>query len=70
MVCTRKKRQSNRRLLSQLDDFDQDMVTSNAASERQENIVLDEGSNDRVFTVGFSSKNKAINERTVNVKIL
>ena len=46
------------------------MVTGNAASERQENIVLNEGSNDRVFTVGFSSNNKAINERTVNVKLL
>ena len=34
MVSTRTKRQSNRRLLSQLDDFDQDMIVGNAASER------------------------------------
>ena len=35
MVSTRKKKQSNRRLLNQLDDFDQDMTIGNAASERQ-----------------------------------
>ena len=34
MVFTRKKRQSNRMLFSQLEDFDQDMVFGNAASER------------------------------------
>ena len=33
MVSTRKKRQSNRRLLSQLDDFDQDIIIGNAANE-------------------------------------
>ena len=70
MVSTRKKRQSNRRLLSQLDDFDQDMVIGNAAIERQENIVVDEGTNDRDFTVGTSSNNTAINESTVKVKTL
>ena len=46
MVSTRKRRQSNRKLFSQLDDFDQDRVIGNAASERQENIVVHEGTND------------------------
>ena len=41
MVSTRKKRQSNRRLLSQLDNFDQDNIIGNAASESQENTVVD-----------------------------
>ena len=36
MVSTRKKKQSNRRLLSQLDDFDRDVNIGNAVSERQE----------------------------------
>ena len=40
MVSTRKKRQSNRRLLSQLDDFDQVMIIGNAAIEREEIIVV------------------------------
>ena len=40
MVSTRKKRQSNKRLLSQLYDFDQDMIIGNAVSERQENAVV------------------------------
>ena len=70
MVSTRKKRQSNRRLLSQLDDFDQDNIIGNAASERQENIVVNEGTNDRVFFVGTSSDNLVSNENTVNVKTL
>ena len=70
MVSTRKKKQSNRRLLSQLDDFDQDVTIGNAASERQENIVVNEGTNDPDFTVGTSSNNIAINESTVNVKTL
>ena len=70
MVSTHKKRQSSRRLLSQLDDFDQDMIIGNAASERQENVVVNKGTNDRDFTVSTSSNNTAVNESTVNVKTL
>ena len=68
MVFTRKKRQSNRRLLSQLDDFDRNVIIGNAASERQENFVVNEGTNDQEFTVGTSSDNLVTNENTVNVK--
>ena len=56
MVSTREKRQSNRRLLSQLDDFDQDMIVGNPVSEKQENVLVNQGTNDRNFTVGTSSK--------------
>ena len=70
MVSTPKKRQSNKRLFSQLDDFDQDMFIGSTASERQENIVVNEGTNERNFTVGTSSKNTAINESAVKVKTL
>ena len=70
MVSTRKKRQSSRRLLSQLDDSDQDMIIGNAANARQENIVVNEGTNDRDFTVSTSSTNTVINENVVNVKTL
>ena len=70
MVSTRKKRQSNRRPLSQLDDFNQDMIIGNVASEGQENIMVGEGTNDRDFTVGTSSNNIANNENTMNVKTL
>ena len=41
-----------------------------AANERQENIVVSEGTNDRDFTVGTSSNNMAINESTVKLKTL
>ena len=70
MVSTRKKKQSNRRLLSQLEDFDQDMVIENAAIERQGNIVVEKGTNYRDFNAGTTSNNTAINESTVNVKTL
>ena len=70
MVSTRKKRQSNRRLLSQLDDFDQDMIIGNAVSERQENTVVNEGTNDRDFTVGTSNNDSVINGNAMDVKTM
>ena len=70
MVSTRKKRHSNRRLLSQLDDFDQDMIIGNAANERRDSTVVKESTNDRVSTVSFSSKNSANNKNAVSVKTL
>ena len=70
MVSTRKKRQSSRRLLSQLDDFDQDMIIGNAVSERQENTVVNEGTNDRDFTVGTSSNNPVVNGNALSLKTL
>ena len=70
MVSTRKKRQSNKRLLSQLDDFDQDMIIGNAASERQENVVVNEGTNDQDFTVGTFNVSSIVNENALNVKTL
>ena len=70
MVSTRKKRQSNKRLLSQLDDFDQDMIIGNAASERQENVVVNEGTNDQDFTVGTSNVSSIVIENALTVKTL
>ena len=60
MVSTRKKKQSNRRFLSQLDDFYQDMTIGNAVSERQQNTVANESTNDRDFTVGVSSNSAVV----------
>ena len=68
MVSTRKKRQSNKKLLSQLEEFDQDTIIGNAASERQENVVVNEGTNHRDFTVSNSSNSTAVNESAMNVK--
>ena len=70
MVSARKNKQSNSRLLSQLDDFDQDMIIGNAISGGQESIAVNEGTIDRDFTVGTSSNNTAINESTVSMKTL
>ena len=70
MVSTRKKRQSNKRLLSQLDDFDQDVIIGNATSGRQENVVVSGGTNDQDFTVGTSNVSAVVNENVLNVKTL
>ena len=70
MVSTRKKRQSNERLLSQLDDFDQDIIIGNAAGERQENTVVNKGTNDRDFTVGTSNDSSIGNGNAMSVKTL
>ena len=70
MVSTRRKRQSNKRLLSQLDDFDQDMIIGSTASERQENVVVDESTNVQDFTVGTSNVSPVINKNAMNVKTL
>ena len=70
MVSIRKKRQSNKRLLSQLDDFDRDIIIGNAVSERQGNAVVNEGTNDRDFTVGTSSNDPIVNANAMSVKTL
>ena len=70
MVSTRKKRQSNKRLLSQLDEFDRDMIIGNAVSERQENAGVNEGTNDRDFTVGSSSDDSIVNGNAMSVETL
>ena len=70
MASTRKKRQSNKRILSQLDDFDRDIIIGNAVSKGQENAVVNEGTNDRDFTVGTSSNDSIVNGNAMSVKTL
>ena len=70
MVSTRKKRQSNRSLLSHLDDVDQDMIIGNAASERQENTVVNGSTDGRDFTVGTSNNDSVVKRNAMSVKTL
>ena len=70
MVSNRKKRQSNRRLLSQLDDFDRDMIIGNAVSKGLENAVVNEGTDDQDFTVGTSNNDSVVNGSAMTVKTL
>ena len=70
MVSTRKKRQSNKRLLSQLDDFEQDVFIGNTASKRQENVAVNEGTNDQEFTVGTSYDSSTVNGNAMSVRTL
>ena len=62
MVFTRNKRQQNRRLLNQLDDFDQNIILGKAAREHHENHVVNGDTNDRDFTVGTSINSSAFDE--------
>ena len=70
MASTRKKRQSNKRLLSQLDDFDRDMIIGNDVSERQESVVVNASTDDRDFTVGTSNNDSVVNGNAMSVKTL
>ena len=70
MVSSRKKRQSNKRLLNQLDDFDQNVIIGNTASERQENVAVNEGTNDQDFTAGTSNVGSIVKGNELNVKTL
>ena len=70
MVSTRTKKQSNRGLLRQLDDFDQDTIIGNTASDKQENTIVNEGTGDQDFTLGTFDTKLMTNENTVDVKTL
>ena len=70
MVFTCTKRQSNRRLLSQLDNSDRDVINGNALNNWQENAAFNEGTADQEFTVGNSDNGQTVNENVLNVKTL
>ena len=70
MASTCKKRQSNRKLFSQLDDFDHDIIIGNTASDKHENTTVNEGTGDQEFTVGNPGSSLAANENAVNMKTL
>ena len=65
-----KKDSQTEGFLANLLDFHQNMISGNAAIERQENFVVNEGTNHRDFTVGISRNKKATNESMVNVETL
>ena len=46
------------------------MIIGNAVSERQEYTVVNEGTNDRDFTVGTSSNDPIVNANAMSVKTL
>ena len=68
MVSTRKRSQSKKMLLSHLDDFDIGIFIRNAASNRQEKVVGNEGIVDLEITVNNTGSNSTADENLVNVK--
>ena len=70
MVSIRKKRQQNRRFVSQPDNFDRDVTIGDSANSGQQNVLVNECSVDRDFTVDDSGSIPATIENTVNVRTL
>ena len=70
MVSTLKKRQSNKRHLSQLDEIEQVVIIGNAMSKRLGNTTVNEDTANQEFTVGNSDGGLAVNEYVVSVKSL
>ena len=70
MVSSRKKRQSKRKLISQLDDFDRDFIIGNTVSNQREIATVNEVTGDQDFTVGNSGSRLAANEILVIVRTL
>ena len=67
MVSTHEKKQSNRSLLNQVDDFGQDLFIGNTVRNRLDNATVKECTGDRVFTVDNPGSKLAANEIMVNV---
>ena len=70
MISTRKENQQNIRLLSQLDDFDEDFITGEAATSGQQNVVVNDSTVDREVAVSNSGSISTTNENTVKVQTL
>ena len=68
MVSTRKKKQPNKRLPSQLDEFDQNIFFGKNMSGSFKKLTAREGTADQKFTVGNSKSYPPINENLMNVK--
>ena len=56
-----------RRLMSQMDDFDQDINIGNAANNRQQNVVVNEGTVDQEIANNHTNSNSTTNENVVNM---
>ena len=69
-IMMEKKRQSTRRLVSQIDDFDQDVIFGNTMNIRQETTMVNGSSAGQGFTVGNSDKGVGVIEYVVKVKVL
>ena len=67
VAFTGQKKQSNKRFFSQLDDFDQEIVNSNAENV---NVAFIEGPVDQEFTVNNTGTNLTTNENLVIVQTL
>ena len=68
MFSSRRKGQPNQEIVSQLDDFDEDAMIGNAASSRQQNVVINEGTVYQEFTVKITGSNLTTNESSFKIQ--
>ena len=65
---TRKKMQQNKKLLSQVENFDQDVIVGDVGSSGRQIVEVSIGPADQEFNVNFSVSNPTTNENPVNVQ--
>ena len=65
-----KKGQQNKKLLSQLDNCDQDVITGNKADDGNQNVLANGSPVNREFTVNSNDCLSTMNENAVNMKAL
>ena len=70
MISTRKKRQQNRRVRSQIDNSNQDIIFGDAVSSWQQNFMVNNGSGDQEITGESNDGIITTIENTVNVQTL
>ena len=70
MFSTRKKRRQNGWLLSQLDDFDQDVIFGDTASSKRQTVKVNSGPSDNQLAVNNNVSISVTNENTMEVRTL
>ena len=70
MVSTRKKKQQNRKFLSQLDDFDRNSSGGNLTSSERQIVEVHSGVIDPEFTTGNINRLVSTNENAIDFQIL
>ena len=70
MVSTRKKRYQSRRLLSQLDEIDQNVIFGDAMKIERQNVLISSGFTECEFTVITNASKSLTKENAVDVLTL
>ena len=70
MVWTPKKKQQNKKVFSQLEHFEQDVIMADAMGSARQNAVVNNGLADWEFNVKNKNSSAVANENVVDVETL